>query len=421
MQREMKGKFEKPAEKKFIPSENHHLKISFSFPMLSIRDTPRDSSQESLTSQISESSEPDSFTKGSDAFPEIKEKETVSFQPVIYIEDFGGKAGDSSVDNALALNSALSYAATNNVKTIQFSRGTYYFKTPPALITSGIEISGYGPGRTVLNRMYQADNIEQGLLSFRAGAVGSRVSDLSIISSSGFKGGSAISLVASTTGSPDFCSFNNLYITSAAPSGDFTWESAIYMNGSPRTVGSIGIRDTNFSGCSVFGGRDSAIRLVSVVACNFTGGGIFQAGGLSGSVIITGTSAANSFYVQFNTSYVAGFTLDYCQRCTLTSGVVAGNITNTNRVQYVLVVGSVSGTIQPYWTNSRNVSTTATLSSRAESVTSEFEIIDDSATHSPTSVSVSSSGVNLFGTPTSSPPSKTKTLNTSAQSTNTLG
>lgn len=280
-----------------------------------------------------------------------------SLQTTIYIEDFGGKADPSgSVDNTPPFNQALIYASKNNVKTLQFGGGDYYFKTPPETITAPIEICGYGKGRTLLYRLYNASSADEALLSFRPGAGSSIVRDLGIVAYSGYRGGSAISLIASSTRSPDFCSFQNILLTSAAASNDYTWDSTVYIDGSLRSpVG--GVRDTDFIGCSVFGGKNSAMNLTGTVAFNFFGGGIFQAGGLSGAVVINGSPTVNSYYTMLNTGYVGGIAMEYCQTCILSAGLFAGNITNTNTAQNIIVIGKVTGVVQSYWTNSRHIDT----------------------------------------------------------------
>ena len=115
---------------------------------------------------------------------------------------YGGGA-DTGRDSTAALNVALNYAKANKIKNILFSKGTYTFTSKPISIDFGISLIGQGKGRTLLYRQYNETNSE-GLLTFIGGSGSATVSDLGIVAANNTSGGSAIKLVGTMSGSPDF-------------------------------------------------------------------------------------------------------------------------------------------------------------------------------------------------------------------------
>jgi len=276
------------------------------------------------------------------------------------IEEFGGMADAEGRDNTPALNAALTAARERGAKTVAFGRGTYHFHTPPDEICFGIDIVGHGKQRTTLVRAYSvdADSPHESLIKLRTGADGSTVRDLGIVAERASRGGSAISLVASEAGAPDYCSFRDLYLSSLAGPGEYTWDTTVLVDGTMRTGSPFGVRDTGFSNCNVFGARDHAVALRGAVALSFTGGGVFRAGGRSGNVEMSGAEAVPSQYVVFDVASIDSVSLDRCIYCHVRAAAICGPIRNTPNTYGCLTLGAAAEGVQDNWTASRHIDST---------------------------------------------------------------
>jgi hypothetical protein len=273
----------------------------------------------------------------------------VKLQEFISIKDFGAISDQgSSFDITAALNSAIAAAASSKISTIYIPGGSYYFNTQPNNITSKVKIVGDGRGTTMLYRNYSPASSDIGLFNFRDGCAGSVIEDMGISSNTGTTGGSLISLVASASSAPDFCSFSRLYLT-----GNNSHDWAVYVDGSARTGATIGVRDTFFSQCSIFGGLYGSVHIKSVVAFHLNDCDTFAAGGTYGLVKVTGTVAVPSYYVNVSGSSISGLYFDNCNYVMAKAAVIGADVTNASSANYVTMIGPCAGSsVQNNWTNS---------------------------------------------------------------------
>jgi hypothetical protein len=284
---------------------------------------------------------------------------SVSADNLINIKDFGAIPNQgSALDIAPLFNCALDFARIHELRAIYFGHGSYTFNTRPQAIDFPITIMGDGKGRTHLYRNYNGSSADEGLLTFLPGSDSSSVRDLGIVAASSSSHGSAISLVASEASAPSWFLCVNLYL-SAEQGGN--WDVTVNMNGKAKQTEPVGVRDVDFQNCSVFGAVEGAILLEGVVAFNFIGGGVFQAGGVpgtSGKIMISpsynGTSGLQSYYVNINTTYVDGILMQASLHghysAYFTSPITTSSFSIDN-----IVIGHVAGGVQPFWQKSKYI------------------------------------------------------------------
>ncbi len=191
-----------------------------------------------------------------------------------------------------------------------------------------------------------------------AGSASSSVRDLGIVAAKSSSNGSAISLLANESSAPDWSFFSDLYL-SAEPGGN--WDDTIFIDGRLRNSNPIGVRDLDFQNCSVFGAADGAMRLEGVEGLNFIGGGIFQAGGFpgtSGKILISpsyhGISGLPSNYVNINSTFVDGILMQASLHGHY-SGYFAAPITTSSFSFDNIVIGHVTGGVEPFWQKSKYI------------------------------------------------------------------
>lgn len=267
-----------------------------------------------------------------------------------YIEDFGG--GTDVADNTPAFNLAL---ATAGVAGIRFrTGGSYTFASAPDIITRDFYIIGsQAPGvMTEVVRTYSEATPTRGLFSWTGGQA--YVSNLKILSAgTAVTGGAAISIIpAVPPAAITLVSLNDLRIT-ANGSGSSTWAYSIYMDGSALTS-PLGLRTCYLKNVTVFGATTRACFIKSVVHFNWFGGSINSAGGVDGSLELTGTSAVTSQENNINLDAVeGGIILDWFTRSVISVGHLVGAVTNTSNTSHIVGRGWIqSGTIQNNWTAS---------------------------------------------------------------------
>jgi hypothetical protein len=308
-------------------------------------------SGDSLTiTRAQDGSTANSFAAGSRFELRVTAQSVLDTRGFITLQDFGG-ASDGSTDNTPALNAALAAIAAGTVptRTIFLPRGAYYFNSRPNDITTSVQLVGENKGATVLYRNFNGATNADGLFNFRAGGGSSRVENLGIIGASGTTGGCLISLVASSTSAPDFSHFQTLYLTSAGNTHAYT----VYMDGTARTGAPIGVRDTFWADCSIFGGTLGSIYHAGCVATHFSECDTFPAGGVSGKMVCTGTSSVYSYYLRYDGGTLYGIDFDYVVYASIDVAVMAGEITNTANTLGVLVTaGSSTSTVQDNWVSS---------------------------------------------------------------------
>jgi hypothetical protein len=266
----------------------------------------------------------------------------------VSVKDFG-LVGDGVTDNTSAFNSLIAAIPTNSESTVivYFPSGQYHFNSQPNNITSPIKFVGDGVNRTVLRRNFSPTSNENGLFNFRAGANGSGISNVAIISATGTSGGCLISLVASASGGPDFCRFSDLYLTS-----NNSDVYKIFIDGSLRTSSPQGVRDTFIGQSSIFGGTTGGIYAKGAIALHIMNTDTFPAGGTSGKIVVTGDGTVDSFAFYCSGGVINGFSLDNLQYGHIHAAVISGDITNASSAANITVDATVSGTVQSNWTNS---------------------------------------------------------------------
>lgn len=145
------------------------------------------------------------------------------------------------------------------------------------------------------------------------------------------------------------------------------WSSAtdgtrqqVYINGCTNVNPSgPGYRTIYVTNSEIFGAAVTPLNLQCVhhfFATNiFIAGGLASGGTSPAAYTIGGTAAAYSDDIHIHSGIIAGaISLDRVNRSTI-SGMVVGNINNTNTVDQFTVLGTVDGTIQTNWLRSGQV------------------------------------------------------------------
>jgi hypothetical protein len=310
-----------------------------------------------------EGSTAQSFAAGSRFELRVTAQSVLDTRGFVTLQDFGG-AADGSTDNTPALNAALTAIAAGTVptRTIFFPRGAYYFNSRPNDITTSVQLVGENKGATVLYRNFNGATNADGLFNFRAGGGSSRVENMGITGASGTTGGCLISLVASSTSAPDFSHFQTLYLTSAGNTHAYT----IYMDGTARTGAPIGVRDTFWADCSIFGGTLGSIYHAGCVATHFSECDTFPAGGVSGKLVCTGTPSVYSYYLRYDGGTLYGIDFDYTYFAAVDVAVMGGDVNNTANTNGVIVTAGSIGNVQDNWTNSAYYASSNAVANRAQ-------------------------------------------------------
>jgi hypothetical protein len=149
--------------------------------------------------------------------------DTLSFQFVrqhdgyVFIEAFGGKADTNVTDNALAVNRwADGVAAGYTPSHLIFRQGAYGFLTEPDDLEDlgPLKISGSAAWlKTALRQYYSPTDKTNAIFCFKGNSAGSQVENLSIMTADGYKGGSAIRFVATSSYAPSGFRLKNVQIT----------------------------------------------------------------------------------------------------------------------------------------------------------------------------------------------------------------
>lgn len=273
---------------------------------------------------------------------------------------FGGYADQgSSVDITTALNLARAEALTTSNPFLRFAeRGEYWFLSKPDDINFKLNISGTGQNQTTLNKDWASASITDGIFNFVSGASSASLREMVIRAqansrSGGVGTGCNVSVVADATGSPSWVTLENLYLTSAGGSSNSYNNRSLEVDGTANQTSAPGVRDLWVVNCSCFGGESGSARFSGTVSLGIAGGGgFFSAGGDSGTVLFTGTSAVRTQNFNVNNPYMDNVSIDEVQRGTITVGNIAGNVTNTSNVENVhLHCSDVDGTVQDNWLN----------------------------------------------------------------------
>lgn len=193
------------------------------------------------------------------------------------IQDYAGATTGNAQD---ALNSAVADCITGNYRKITIPAGTFEMAAVPSPITHGIRLVGECPSQSILQKAHNGD----GITFDGVGAMGGGLSNIAIYSKAGFSGGTALTLSATSTISPDYSWFENIVITGAG-----SWATGVHIDGSPRSVPQ-GIRDIRFQNINIFACTSSCGYLDNAVGVRFDGLACYPAGGTTANFYITGGS-----------------------------------------------------------------------------------------------------------------------------------
>lgn len=278
----------------------------------------------------------------------------------VSITDFGGKPDDSSFDNTAALNAAVACCVTNGFRQIFFPFcASWYFKTQPAVIPSGIQLIGEHE-RAFLVRDYTAGSNTEAFLQWDGSTAsgterdkGGGMQRLGILSGSGTTLGAAINIVgASTTSRDGWMTFRDVVISGV---GSFFF--GVRIDGTNiTTAGAQGMRDIAFANLTVFRCSGAHVQVSNGVNVSFRGLAVLD-GGLGGTplVNITGAGAATSNSNDVHVSNLncgGNLTIQQCVSVSVV-GRVIGTLTIDVSATNVSFIGTANAVT--------NTSTTATV------------------------------------------------------------
>lgn len=191
---------------------------------------------------------------------------------------------DSTVDNTPTLNQAVQAGESS----IEFEKGTYYFKSAPNQITTPLMIKGAGINSTNLRRAYDEPDLNKALLHTTATL---NLSELSITSEG--VGGGAIRLEGlGASGSV----LRDLYISATAGKN---WAVPVTL----FSTHPLGIRTTVIDNVKLFAATAQLLWLVNVqgLTANFEA---YPAGGTTNQMTIQDYQGLRSNNIMIETTYL---------------------------------------------------------------------------------------------------------------------
>lgn len=261
----------------------------------------------------------------------------------ISLAALGVRADDTRSDCAGALETALADPAVSG---LYVPPGTWRFARAPRTIERPFQIVGASIVSTLL-RDYVEGDPRRGLLTARRGDL--YCSRLGIRAGTGTSGGCGVALVGDRDGAPDNSVLEDLYITGLAGG---TWRTAVLVDGVARNQ-PLGVRGVYLRGCHLFASQSAACEIAGGVQIGFQGGGMFQAGGASGRLLVTGSADVNSHYVHGSLGHAGGLDLENCRYVNLTLAEIAGDFYASSSVEGALVTGRCVGRVDLRWERSR--------------------------------------------------------------------
>lgn len=277
------------------------------------------------------------------------------------IEDFGGKANDSTFDNTAAFNRALTFLQAEGYNVLRFpGAGTsWYFKTKPNPIPFGLYIEGENP-RAWLVRSYTPGSSTEAFMQWTGSAgiggdavKGGGLRRIGLLADTATTLGIAIDILGTTTVfRPGYMGFDDVVVT-----GNGQWDFGFRMNGQAITTsGSQGQRDVNIRGLFLFRCNLACMQLSNAVHVYGIGVGMFD-GGLGGTPLfqITGggttTTNTNDIYI-LGLETEGNISIQQCLNVHL-QGRCSGTLTVDVSAVNVSFLGATGGVT--------NTSTTATI------------------------------------------------------------
>ncbi len=205
-----------------------------------------------------------------------------------------------SVDCTAAVNKMLVAAANSGFKSYQFPVGSMYFNTRPNdFLVEGIEL--YGPGMRDTNALvknFESNGTVDAIFNFRRKNFRCRdfrflgiESSQSSVTTAGT--GSFISVVSMSDNTTGYFEIDDIECTSDAtlPNGHACVAVDIILQGINGHIPGYSTRSSFLRGMKLFGGEMGTLWLENCTNMEVTGQGTFQAGGLKGTVLVTGTAA----------------------------------------------------------------------------------------------------------------------------------
>ncbi|MCR4339664.1 MAG: glycoside hydrolase family 55 protein [Gemmatimonadaceae bacterium] len=251
----------------------------------------------------------------------------------VTLEEFGGVANDSSVDNTPALNAAITYIASHRNETASRlylpAVGTYWLKSKPGLM-QGVTIIGAGMTKTGIRFDFDATG---GALEWAGDSAGG-LEDIALTVNDGRHISNAVWVHSKSDGT--LSSFQHFYRVWISYTGSGSYGETFLVQ---DLYNGWGGRDIECRELYVFGGTQDAVWLRSVKNFRWFGGGTFR-GDYNGSMYIYGggpSFAQQSINVLMMTSVDGNLSVNYSSDV-LYMGVVANSYgaSNSSSVKFVL-------------------------------------------------------------------------------------
>lgn len=264
------------------------------------------------------------------------------------LRDYGG-VNDGVSDNTHALNAAIVAAGAVN-GSIYIPGGNWAFKSKPNDITQQLGIFGDGLNSTVLLRDYVEAGVSTGFFNIN-GVSGISIRGLAIDATSTSSGGSLINALSSATIAGSIV-LEDLWLSTL---GSNNLNYILVIDGSAKTTGALGFRDSALRNVHVFGANNISCSLKSVDGLSWYGGGIYAAGSTgagSGELQITGVSGVSSNNVIVDIYTASNISLDTCNNIDLRIPAFSGTISNASSATTCSFRGGTPGTVMNNWTGS---------------------------------------------------------------------
>ncbi len=289
---------------------------------------------------------------------------------VIHASDYDGYDSTGTNDSATAITNAYNAAVAAGIKTVHVN-GTPKVNSAIA-ITNNIKFVGDGKFTTRIDRNFSGSSNDDGIFKVTGGA-DLEVEGMTLRSSAGTTGGCLISAVADASNAPSL----TLRAVDMTTADTDTHAYTLYLDGSLKTTGSIGIRDCAFHNVDVFGASTKAVLLKSVVNFSWFGGGVFSAGGSSGSIQLSGNASVSSTNVNLALASIAAMDLDYTDNTIIKTGNI-GAVTNTSNVTDTMIFApNASGTVQTNWLRSWLVASDGIRFPATQNASTDANTLDD--------------------------------------------
>lgn len=291
-------------------------------------------------------------------------------ESAVSVKDYGA-LGDGTTNDAVAFQNAIN-AAGDGI--LYIPDGEYRINSA-LTISSATRIVGAGVFATQIERNFSPASDSQGLFNISDTGEGASLESLSLFSETGTTGGCLVSILASASNTPSACLIKDAWLSTRDTD---THKYALYVDGSLKDSGAVGVREMRMTNVSIFGGTSGAVFLKSVVGFGWYGGGSRPAGGTSGAVVIDGTAGVPSNYVDIHVPFIGAVTLDKLRFGNFDVAYMVGNLTNTSDTSEVnFVAGLLDGTAETDWVKSLLIESGRVRFSATQNASSNVNTLDD--------------------------------------------